>query len=262
MATFKSSIVRIWGKADSIVGAGFLVDERHIVTCSHVVERALTLGDPGEAGTQANTVSIDFPFLTGASPRVPAHVEDIGRSNVKHWDIGGLVLSGEAPRGASPVRLVTAESMWGHRFRAFGFPPGRDYGEWAVGKIMDAVEGDWLQIDPVDFRGARVREGYSGTPVWDESLEGTAGMVVAADKGDQDRIAYILPASILVEAWSLVLKANSISPCPYRGLSAFTECESQSFFGREAFLATLLEVVKRPTSTILIAPSGSGRPRS
>ena len=206
-----------------------------------------------------NTDPIDFPFLTGASPPAAAHVEDIGRSNVKHWDIGGLVRSGEAPRGASPVRLVTAESMWGHRFRAFGFPPGRDYGEWAVGKIMDAVEGDWLQIDPVDFRGARVREGYSGTPVWDESLEGTAGMVVAADKGDQDRIAYILPASILVEAWSLVLKANSISPCPYRGLSAFTECESQSFFGREAFLATLLEVVKRPTSTILIAPSGSGQ---
>ena len=39
----KPCIVRIWRSTGEVVGAGFLVGEKHILTCAHVVAEALGL---------------------------------------------------------------------------------------------------------------------------------------------------------------------------------------------------------------------------
>jgi energy-coupling factor transporter ATP-binding protein EcfA2 len=54
--------------------------------------------------------------------------------------------------------------------------------------------------------------------------------------------------------------ASSERPaCPYRGLFAFGEADAPFFFGREAFIARLVETVHHQAVTAIIGPSGSGK---
>lgn len=50
-----------------------------------------------------------------------------------------------------------------------------------------------------------------------------------------------------------------IPPCPYRGLSAFQEEDVDLFFGREAFIDRLVEVVADKKLVAVIGASGSGK---
>src|ERR671915_13812 len=58
----KPCIVRIWRSTGEVVGAGFLVGERHVLTCAHVVAEALGIAqeqvDPPE-----ESILLDFPLL-------------------------------------------------------------------------------------------------------------------------------------------------------------------------------------------------------
>src|SRR6266699_654387 len=57
-----TSLVRIHTKAGGVAGAGFLVGERYILTCAHVIAHALGLDD--DAPDQpSSTISLDFPQL-------------------------------------------------------------------------------------------------------------------------------------------------------------------------------------------------------
>src|SRR5262249_39966303 len=77
-----------------------------------------------------------------------------------------------------------------------------------------------------------------------DHLMGAAGMVVAAEREDRDRVAYMIPASILVQSWSEVLAARSIPPCPYRSLGPFSEATAEDFYGRDTEVQTVLDAVE------------------
>ena len=57
-----TSLVRIHTKAGGVAGAGFLVGERHILTCAHVIAQALGLAEDAP-GPPSSLVSLDFPQL-------------------------------------------------------------------------------------------------------------------------------------------------------------------------------------------------------
>ncbi len=57
-----ASLVRMRTIDGRVVGAGFLVGERHILICAHVVSQALDLTDHSSASPQG-MVSLDFPFV-------------------------------------------------------------------------------------------------------------------------------------------------------------------------------------------------------
>src|SRR3712207_5268374 len=65
---FGRSFVRISTENRVVVGAGFLISERHVLTCAHVVAGAL-----GNYELEAmiekpqGTVHLDFPFLGAAA---------------------------------------------------------------------------------------------------------------------------------------------------------------------------------------------------
>ncbi len=59
--------------------------------------------------------------------------------------------------------------------------------------------------------------------------------------------------------WLVRQAAALLPPCPYRGLSAFTEVDAPFFFGREAFIDRLFEAVHRQPLVAVIGPSGSGK---
>jgi DNA-binding SARP family transcriptional activator len=48
-------------------------------------------------------------------------------------------------------------------------------------------------------------------------------------------------------------------PCPYQGLAAFSQTEADFFFGREAFVQRLLEMMRQKTLVAVVGPSGSGK---
>jgi hypothetical protein len=251
------SIVRIFTAGETVVGAGFLVTERQVLTCAHVVAQALGLSHDTPDTPQAK-VHLDFPLVTPGL---------FLTARVIHWqplrsdgggDIAGLELEGDLPLGVQAARLVRADDLWGHPFRVFGSPAGYDDGVWASGLLRGRQATGWVQIEDVKEAGYRVQPGFSGAPVWDEELDGVAGMAVAAEGRPEIKAAFIIPTDVLVEAWS-ALGERAILACPYRGLFAFREQDAPFFFGREAFTDRLVEAVQRQAMVAVIGPSGSGK---
>ncbi len=254
----RTSLVRFFTTSGTVVGTGFLITEKSLLSCAHVVATALDLrqypAEKPEAG-----VRLDFPLLT---PRqaLTAHVifwqppqPDGG------GDIAVLELDSYPPDGARPVRLVTAEDLWEHTFRAFGFPAGHDDGVWASGMLRGEQATDWLQIEDVKDAGYRVQQGFSGGAVLDNQLDGVVGMVVAEEREAGIKAAYIIPTTVLVKAWP-ALSQQTIPPCPYRELFAFREQDAPYFFGREVFITKqLIDAVRRKPFLAVVGSSGSGK---
>lgn len=207
---FKSAIARIYHSSGAVVGAGFLVADGHLLTCAHVVTAALGLPTTtAEAPTDA--LELDFPLIApGQKLKAtvvfwrPVQVEP-ALSPQEGEDIAGLMLEGSPPEGCEPVRLVAASDLWNHPFQIFGFPNQRNEGIWASGVIRADLANGWVQIEDIKAQGHPVQPGFSGAPVWDEQVEGVVGMAVAADKKrDETRTAFMIPAAILSQVWSLL----------------------------------------------------------
>lgn len=258
-ALFESSVVRIYSNSGKVVGAGFLVSHKQLLTCAHVVAYALGI-DAKSTEMPSIEVSLDFPIVA---------TKQILKATVVFWrpvnpdrsdeDIAGLELLELPPSAAKPVRLVTSEDLWGHRFRALGFPKGRSDGAWADGQLRGAIANGWVQVEDIKETGYRLEEGFSGAPVWDETLQGVAGMAVAADKKRPEaKAAFIVPSKVLIKAWDKLEKRASPA-CPYRGLSAFREEDAEFFFGREDFTQQLVTAVERQQLVAVIGNSGSGK---
>ncbi len=193
-----SSIVRILNQGNATVGAGFLVAEKHVLTCAHVVSQALGLSHDEQSPLKSE-VRVNFPLVA------PEH--DFA-ARIVRWqpesDVAGLELGDTPPVAARPARLVKAQDLWHHNFRAFGFPTGYDDGVWAVGVLRGQQAAGWIQIEDVKEPGYWVQPGFSGTPVWDEQLNGVVGMTVAADTSHQVKAAFMIPTDLLVKAWPLL----------------------------------------------------------
>jgi WD40 repeat protein len=257
-AALDAAIVRLRDRDGRVVGAGFLVGSAEIVTCAHVVERALGHREPGTPPPEA-TVAVDFPLL---APTVML------TATVVRWqppldsggggDIAGLQLQDAPPAGARALRLVTAPELWAHRFRTFGFPARHDGGVWASGQLLSREGTGWVQLEDVKTTGFRVEPGFSGAPVWDDELGGVVGMAVAAEARPEARAAFMIPAETLLAAWP-DLAHQLPPPCPYRGLEAFREEDKDLFFGRDDLVGQLVSELGRQPLLAVIGPSGSGK---
>ena len=226
-------VVRIRSSAGRVVGAGFLAGERLVITCAHVVAAA-TDADGDAPDLPSVDVPLDFPLLAPDAV-VSARVIGWMPMSARGGDIAILEISDGLPRGASPATLVASTAVWGHAFRAFGFPAGHDDGVWAAGVLRDRQGSGWVQVDDVDEIGYRVQQGFSGGPVFDETLDGVVGMAVAADASPDTRSAWLIPTETLVGAWPH-LATRMMPACPYPGLRSFRESDAATFYGRKSFV--------------------------
>ncbi len=209
LQTFKTAIARIYrthtNGITTVVGAGFLVSDRHLLTCAHVITEAL--GIPSNTQEPpTGTIELDFPLIAPAQ-KLKAKVEFWQPVNPPQIgeDIAGLHLEDSPPTGVSAVQLVTTSNYWGHSFRIFGFPQGHDVGVWATGELRDAQATGWIQMEAIKVAGYQVEPGFSGAPVWDELLHGVAGMAIAAERKREDvKAAFMIPTKVLVQTWSLL----------------------------------------------------------
>jgi hypothetical protein len=211
---FKCAIARIYNKQGKVVGAGFLLTQYHLLTCAHVITAALGIVTNTQ-DSPTETIEVDFPLIAPGQ-KVKANVafwQPVNPGQSKE-DIAGLQIDDTLPTGVSPVKLVTTSDYWQHKFRIFGFPQGHDTGVWADGELRDIQATRWIQIEAIKVPGYQIEPGFSGSPVWDESLQGVVGMAVAAEKKREGvKAAFMMPTTVLVETWSFlsliqVLTAN------------------------------------------------------
>lgn len=168
MSTIESCLLRIYNASNKPVGAGFLVSDRLVVTCEHVV-RVVQKEDE-------QVINLDFPLIPN-SQTLKARVVF---KDVEH-DVAGLEILEDLPCEAVATRLVTAEEVWDHRYKAFGFPACHDRGVYSTGTLRGQVGGGWVQFDADPSSAYSVLPGFSGGPVWDETIGAVIRMVVAAE---------------------------------------------------------------------------------
>ncbi|MBD2385910.1 nSTAND1 domain-containing NTPase [Cylindrospermum sp. FACHB-282] len=252
-APFESSIVRIYSNSGKVIGAGFLVSQKYILTCAHVVADALGL--PRKTAEMPDAeITLDFP-LVAAKQYLKAKVVFWRPLNpdAEAEDIAGLELENSPPTSQKAL-LVTSDDFWGHSFRVLGFPDGKLDGVFAVGELRGKLANGWVQLEDFKQPGYRLEPGFSGAPIWDEELQGVAGMAVAAEmKRPETKAAFMIPTEVLITAWT------AIASCPYRGLFAFQQEDARFFFGREIFTRNLVDAVQRQSLVAIIGASGSGK---
>jgi hypothetical protein len=249
------AVARVLAPDGSVVGAGFLIAPDTVCTCAHVVAHALGLERTDEVPD--GVVVLDFPLL-----RDIPEARRTYRARIATWepvvedgggDIALLRLPEELPPLIRPVPLVSGTEMWGHRFRALGFPAGSEQGQWAQGRVRDRVGAGWIALSEEFDRLRRISPGFSGSPVWDEELGGVIGMVVATARGEREDTAYLVPSAALVEL------QPGLRRCPYRGLEPFREEDAEFFYGRETDVRRVTDAVLRHPVVTVVGASGSGK---
>ncbi|MFE6286214.1 trypsin-like peptidase domain-containing protein [Streptomyces sp. NPDC057877] len=278
------AVLRVRDGRGQPVGVAFLVSDTLALTCAHVVHAAL--GTAGDAAPPASArIQVDLPLVPAPQPDGGAPATAAG---VEHWvpprapgggapvpaaragapsgrrrdadviepaDVAVLRLEAPLP-GAVPVRLVDADVLWGHPVRAFGVPAGRSGGVWHAGVLRGRQADGWVQADLVGD-GYPVSRGFSGGPVWDDRLSGVVGMVTVAESG-QPPVSYLIPTRGLL-AVRPELRAVTLPPSPFRGLSAFQETDAAVFHGRRAESDEVVRALTVEHRVTVVGPSGSGK---
>ena len=254
--TFKTAIARIYHANGAVVGAGFLVSDRHFLTCAHVVAAALSIPQNTQE-MPTGSIEIDFPLMA-AGQKVKAKVVFWlpVNSSQSGEDIAGLEIEGSLLANIEPIRLQTTDDYWEHNFRIFGFPQGHDLGIWATGTLRDKRGNDWIQLDAITAQNRAVEKGFSGAPIWDESLQGVVGMAVAAEKRREDvTAAFMIPVSTLRSAWPDLGKWMVKYPSAVRDLSdslpSFRQVKLKALKGNYSILCAKYEAAYNQLSYTL-----------
>lgn len=258
-----AAVVRVTDQHGEPVGAGFLVASDLVLTCAHVVSDALGL--PREQAVEAGAgLTVGFPLVER-----PADGEGVPESAavVEHWipirpdrtgDLAVLRLPQTVP-GTHPLPMAEPGTVWNHEARAVGFTGGEPGEIWFRGRLSGATSEGWFQLSRASGQVTHIREGFSGSPVWDDELGAVVGLVVAAQREQEAQQAFVLHTRTLLR--ELPALAPVVSPAsPFRGLATFREGDADVFFGRDDDIQDVITALRGTHSAVtLYGPSGCGK---
>ncbi|MEE1756585.1 VMAP-C domain-containing protein [Streptomyces sp. SP18CS02] len=179
-----------------VAGSGFLVTERTVLTCAHVV-------------ADADRVSVSFPAAAGVVP-LPATVVVRGSWAGSPRDAGDLaVLALDEPVALRPAVFAPLEEpitgRLGHtrpaKLVAYGFPEGYDEGvlsELRAGS-RQLIGDEWAQLEDWKGYGQPLAPGFSGAAAVLEEHGTVVGMITANDP--DARNGRMIPAHVLARHW-------------------------------------------------------------
>ncbi|GGV37451.1 serine protease [Streptomyces longisporoflavus] len=177
-------------------GAGFLVSERHVLTCAHVVR------DSARA-----PVAVSFPHredLGEVTAAVCAHGGWDGRSD----DLGDLaVLELEHTVPLRPAEFAAPEEAYAEprpRLLVYGFPKGYREGTLAEYRATAAqrIADEWVQLEAWSAHGQPLAPGFSGSAATLADSNRVVGMVSAASRAAGGvRNGRMLPTSVMARYW-------------------------------------------------------------
>ncbi len=198
--SFESSIVRIYSD-QSVIGAGFLIHDCYLLTCAHVVNNALPL-PKDNSKMPPGIVEFDFPLLApGKLLAARVVLWKLINQEQEVEDIAVLKVSPALlPEGAQSARLViTNGGLYDHEFKTLGFPRNGDRGRWVRGVLSGPNAMQCVQMEITSQ--FQIERGFSGAPVWDNNLGKVVGMLVAAERDQEEtRVAYMIPLNVLSQA--------------------------------------------------------------
>jgi hypothetical protein len=171
-------------------GAGVLLDERHVLTCAHVI------GEESGTAEIRNAVGADWRSMAWV---VPGSWVERSASTRLRDDVALLELDRPAPAGTH-TRLWRVPLSRG-RVRVFGYP------ETATGGIPvdadlggDGDHGELYMLNRTPARGPWIKPGFSGAGV--VMLDGehagrVIGIVVGQYRDGDDRGAWMMPTETI-----------------------------------------------------------------
>ncbi|MFI7293473.1 trypsin-like peptidase domain-containing protein [Streptomyces sp. NPDC050121] len=184
--------------AGEVVGAGFLVTPRRVLTCAHVVHEAA-----------ADALTVTFTERPG-SAAVPARVIADGGWGGGSTDLGDLAvleLAHDVP--IAPAALAPVDAAHGQRpdrprkLLVYGFPVGFDEGTLAEYRITAAqlLNREWIQLEAWQPGGQPLAPGFSGAAVTLVDTGEVVGMVTAAagDRGVHN--GRMMPTEVMARYW-------------------------------------------------------------
>lgn len=201
------AITRIYDTRHTVIGTGFLVADRHVMTCAHVVNTALGR-DRAAADPPTDPITLDFPSADDHEP-LTAHIDPDRWLPMGEGDVAVLRLETDPPAGAqcaelgAPGDIVRAGVCW---TRGFGYPDGMT----TKGEIRGSHGRDRFQIDLNLSSQYSVEEGFSGAPVWDIQ-DRVLGMVAEADHSTEGRVAIAISVETLIAACPEARTAPSVA---------------------------------------------------
>ncbi|MFE0173408.1 hypothetical protein ACFWZ2_13905 [Streptomyces sp. NPDC059002] len=189
-------VVAVLGRdGDAAVGAAALLSPGRALTCAHVVNEAL--GRPLLSGTRPADEVLQVGFAR-RTVRIKAQIEVWvpPRHGAAAWqgDLCVLHLAEPAPAGADPV--VWTDMTEGQSLRAW-----HGCGEpiTFADTVLKLLDGQLGYLDG-PLSGAAIGPGFSGGPLWTDSGDSAAGLVVgrlgqpdAAHPGQTLRRTWALP---------------------------------------------------------------------
>ncbi|MFB7273838.1 trypsin-like peptidase domain-containing protein [Streptomyces sp. NPDC056244] len=180
----------------AVEGSGFLVADRTVLTCAHVMRYR----------DRAEVVFPGAPGAPDAGP-IPARVVDRGAWAGGDRDRGDLaVLELDRPVDIAPAVFAALGAPYASsapKLVAYGFPDG--YGEEGVQSELRAtsrqlISDEWAQLEFWRGYGQETDRGFSGAAVMLEGGGTVVGMVVAHDP--VTRNGRMIPAQVLARHWA------------------------------------------------------------
>jgi hypothetical protein len=181
--------------AGQVVGAGFLVTPRKVLTCAHVVHEG-----------PADALTVTFTERPGSAP-VPARLVADGGWAGGTTDLGDLAvleLAEEVP--ISPAALAPVDAAHGRQPRklvVYGFPFGFDEGTLAEYRITapQLISREWMQLEAWAPDGQPLAPGFSGAAVTLVDTGEVVGMVTAAAGAQGVRNGRMMPTEVMARYW-------------------------------------------------------------
>lgn len=260
--------------AAGVVGGGALLPGGLVLTCAHVVNRALGRL-PNGADRPSEAVSVDFPLqgVPAASARVVAWcpLVELGQG-----DVAVVALDNGPPSGIEPLAVVARAVPPDEALALFGFPLRRPAGVWK-GELRMAgpLVGGWQQLLAQGHRDYKLQAGFSGCPIFD--VDGRmVGVFAQADKAPDVDVGASIPASVAAAAvrasGGLALLFAEPEPAPSgRADAAVAErvalpeiwhvppLRNLSFTGRDGELAALANTLGSRRAVALTGLGGVGK---
>ncbi|MDI3422736.1 VMAP-C domain-containing protein [Streptomyces luteolus] len=178
------------------VGGGFLVSERHVVTCAHVVA--------AHAPADGAPITVTFPEALGTFTATV--VADGGWAGAV-TDPGDLaVLALDRPAPVKPAEFAPPAAAYGTpapKLLVHGFPLHYDEGRIAECRATadQLIAGEWVQLEAWSSYGQALAPGFSGAAVVRADTHQVVGMAVASDRDPRVRGGRMLPATALARYW-------------------------------------------------------------
>lgn len=199
-----------------VLGAGIVLDHRHVLTCAHVL--------PPEADPNAAR-SHDWPVRVDVVGRLPvrscrARVHEHGwqplaadPDHAAEGDVALLELA-EPLDGMDKAPLYQLALRRDMPVWAYGFRRGEQRGLW-VKAVVGGHSGELVQIDATDEHRASVDHGFSGAGVVDERGR-VVGMVSAklAGRPGSAGIAWMAPIDTIAHYLPMLARYVSVAGVP------------------------------------------------